>query len=231
MSLINCKECGKEISKTAKSCPHCGAKNKRSNPIAVILLSVIILLIFFYIVGKSSRSTISPTQKLATASTSVPTVQTLPGSQWSYSQEEDEMSKGTVYFAKVSSINTVNFDFPYAGEQHATLTLRYSSRHGKNVLFQIEKGQFLCPSYEECAVLVRFDDEQAVTYSGIGPSDNSTVTIFIQNYSRFLQKLLKAKRVRIAANIYQQGAPVFNFDVSGFDQNSYPCSNQPRKKP
>lgn len=28
MALIACKECGKEISKKAKSCPHCGAKNK-----------------------------------------------------------------------------------------------------------------------------------------------------------------------------------------------------------
>jgi hypothetical protein len=148
----------------------------------------------------------------------------LPGSQWSYDQDDDQMSKGTIYRAYVSSSNTVNFDSPYDGEQHATLTLRSGPRYGKDIIFQIEKGQFLCPSYEACAVLVRFDDEEAVTYSGIGPSDNSTVTIFIRNYSRFVEKMLKAKRVRIAANIYQQGAPVFDFDVSGFDQDRYKVS-------
>lgn len=28
-NLINCKDCGKEISKKAKTCPHCGAKVKK----------------------------------------------------------------------------------------------------------------------------------------------------------------------------------------------------------
>lgn len=32
MSLINCKECGKEISESAGSCPHCGFTNSCENP-------------------------------------------------------------------------------------------------------------------------------------------------------------------------------------------------------
>lgn len=33
MALIKCPECGQEISDTAKSCPHCGYKTKKSiNP-------------------------------------------------------------------------------------------------------------------------------------------------------------------------------------------------------
>lgn len=27
MALKNCKECGKEVSSSAKKCPHCGVKN------------------------------------------------------------------------------------------------------------------------------------------------------------------------------------------------------------
>jgi len=115
----------------------------------------------------------------------------------------------------------VNFDFPYSGTQHATLTLRTHPRHGKDIIFSIEKGQILCRSYEDCTVLVRFDDEPPSNYSAVGAADNSTETIFIRNYSKFVEKLLKAKRVRIAANIYQQGAPAFEFDVSGFDQGKY----------
>ncbi len=131
------------------------------------------------------------------------------------------MGKGTIYQAQVPSSNTVDFDFPYAGAQHATLTLRINPRYGKDIIFSIEKGQFLCHSHEDCTVLVRFDDEQAVNYTAAGAADNSTETIFIRNYGRFFEKMQKVKRVRIVANIYQQGAPMFEFDVSGFDQNKY----------
>lgn len=143
------------------------------------------------------------------------------GNQWVYTQNEDKMSGSTTYHAATESTNTVNFSFPYAGEQHATLYLRDSPRHGKDVIFRIEKGQILCSSYDGCGVLVRFDDGKPANYSGFGPDDNSTETVFIQNYSRFAQNMSKAKRLRISTNIYQQGAPVFEFDVSGFDQNKY----------
>ena len=85
----------------------------------------------------------------------------------------------------------------------------------------IERGQILCRSYEDCNVLVRFDDQKPVTYSGVGPADGSSESVFIRNYSKFLTSLKKAKRVRISTNIYQEGAPVFEFDVSGFDDKKY----------
>jgi hypothetical protein len=143
------------------------------------------------------------------------------GAQWAYSHEEDKMSGGTTYHAHVLSSNTVEFGFPYNGVQNAILNLRSDPKYGKDVIFRIEKGQILCNSYQDCTVLVRFDDEKPTNYSAVGAADNSTETIFIRNYSRFVEKLLKAKLVRISVNIYQQGAPVFEFDVSGFDQEKY----------
>jgi hypothetical protein len=68
---------------------------------------------------------------------------------------------------------------------------------------------------------VRFDDENPTSYSAAGSADNSTETIFIHNYSRFVEKMMRAKRVRISVNIYQEGAPVFDFDVSGFNAKKY----------
>lgn len=149
----------------------------------------------------------------------------ISNSQWSYSQFADEMSKGTRYIALVSSSNTVDFDFPYSGEQHATLKLRIDPDNAKDVIFSIEKGQILCPSYGSCTVLVRFDDGKASNYTAVGTADNSTETIFINNYSRFVENMLKAKRVRISTTIFQQGAPVFEFEVSGFDQNKFKPKN------
>ena len=49
MALIKCKECGKQISDTATSCPHCGAKNKNNNEKASTGLKIICFL--FPIIG------------------------------------------------------------------------------------------------------------------------------------------------------------------------------------
>lgn len=42
--LTTCKTCGAEISKNAKSCPHCGAKSKKGHPILIGVLAIIIFI-------------------------------------------------------------------------------------------------------------------------------------------------------------------------------------------
>ena len=46
MALKKCKECGKEVSSTAKLCPHCGAPQPKQMGIG----SVIILLFVGYVI-------------------------------------------------------------------------------------------------------------------------------------------------------------------------------------
>jgi hypothetical protein len=62
--LILCKACGKEIAKSAKSCPNCGKKNKK--PVGLVLLAIVV---FFIVIGvitnlggsdNSSNGKISP---------------------------------------------------------------------------------------------------------------------------------------------------------------------------
>lgn len=169
---------------------------------------------------KDAEMAVEEALKAIDESTATPKTYTA-SSQWSYEQESDPMSSGTIYRAMISSTNTVEFDFPYDGIQRGTLYLRDKPNQGKDVIFKIEKGQILCPSYDNCTVLVRFDDDKATNYSAVGPNDDSSETIFIRNYNKFVEKLLKANRVRISVNIYQQGSPVFEFDVNGFDQNKF----------
>lgn len=145
----------------------------------------------------------------------------VPGAQWDYSHDADPMTSKTAHYASVSSSNTVNFDSPYSGDQHASLTLRSHPRMGKNVILRIEKGQILCTSYDGCEVLVRFDDGAAQTFSAAAAADHSSETIFISNYPRFVQALAKAKRARVSFPVYQEGNPVFDFDVSGFSAKQY----------
>lgn len=227
MAIINCKECGTQISTKAESCPKCGAKQVKTSGCAKFVLIIFGIGFVFALIGNSGRDRSTPegqAQNTATSrsSTATPTPNPLEaGTQWQYSHQEDPMAKGVTYNAIVQSTNVVEFEFPYSDPQHASLALRNHPRHGKDVLFSIERGQILCRSYDECTILVRFDDNKAQSFSAVGASDNSTETIFIRNYDRFVQGMLKAKKIRISVEIYQQGSPVFEFDVSDFNISKY----------
>lgn len=145
----------------------------------------------------------------------VPVANGAQSSSWTYTTDTDSMTGGTIKFALVRSTNTVTFGFPYGGPQHATLVLRKHPRVGQDVILSIERGQFLCSSFDGCTVLVRFDGGKATTWSAAEPADHSTTTLFIRNSQTFVTKLRKAKTVRLAARFYQEGEPVFIFNVAG----------------
>lgn len=161
------------------------------------------------------------TQEVAKSTNAPATMPTKSTGDWSYRQKIDEMTSATTYLASVRSSNFVEFSSPYNGKQQASLTVRDSKRSGKDILFSIEKGQILCRSYDQCKVLVRFDNEQPIYYSAVGASDQSSTTIFLNGHERFLAKLSKAQTIRISPEIYQQGSIIFTFDVSGFDNSKF----------
>lgn len=49
--LVKCKSCGQEIAKTAKTCPHCGAKNKSGSIAGAIMIVFVLLLIIIAVSG------------------------------------------------------------------------------------------------------------------------------------------------------------------------------------
>jgi hypothetical protein len=162
----------------------------------------------------------------ATAKAKIPELQALIADEkswgdWSYTTTTDDMSGKRTNVASVQSNNTVSFDFPYQGAQHGQLMLRKHPRHGRDVVLSIEKGQLLCMSYDGCRVLVRFDDGPPQKWGASGASDGSTTSVFLDNYDRFVRQMQKAKLVRIAAEVHQEGAPVFEFNVHGFQQARY----------
>jgi TonB family protein len=55
----------------------------------------------------------------------------------------------------------------------------------------------------------------------VGPGDNSTTSIFLRNEARFIQKLRAAKVVRLQLPVYQEGEPIFEFQVGGLDYARY----------
>jgi hypothetical protein len=249
MALVKCKECGSEISNKASACPRCGAKIRRTSGCAWLVLILFGLLIIppmfsgFNAANSSPEvRTASPTAQKPSAtpnsnairvsttpqpvkSTITDPVETLSPSKepenWSYKHSDYEMSKGRIHWAFTDSTNTVNFRFPYSSPQHGTLILRIHPKSGKNVALLIEQGQLLVRSYEDSYALVRFDDGDPINFRVVGAEDHSTTEAFFRDYQGFVNKMLKAKRVRISVPVYREGSPVFEFDVSGFDTDAY----------
>lgn len=141
--------------------------------------------------------------------------------KWSYRSDVDPMTSRTSRYASIQSENEVSFGFPYEGAQRATLLIRDHASYGRDVILQIREGQFLCTSYDPCRVRVRFDEGEARTWTAVSPADNSTTSIFLQNYDSFVRQLQASKVVRVQASFYQEGSPVFEFHVGGFDNERY----------
>ncbi len=136
------------------------------------------------------------------------------GLSWRYDEYKDKMGGGAVQRAYVRSINEIDLDFPYSGSQRAELTLRKHPRYGRDVIFEVKKGQVLC-QFGGCSVLVRFDDRKAAKYRADWPADHDSTTLFIGNYKRFVSRAKKAKRIYIEVIFYQQGTRVFEFNSAG----------------
>jgi hypothetical protein len=68
---------------------------------------------------------------------------------------------------------------------------------------------------------VRFDERPPVRWSASGSADNDTTVIFLNNEAAFLQRLRGAKVLRIGVPVYQEGEPIFEFQVGGFNNSRY----------
>lgn len=49
--MRECKACKQQIAKSAKTCPHCGAKNKRVSPVLIGLIVFIVLIAAISVAG------------------------------------------------------------------------------------------------------------------------------------------------------------------------------------
>lgn len=238
-ALTKCKDCGHQISKSAKACPGCGAKIRRTSLFTWVVAVILGLIFLGTIIGGPDKekggnedaskaateearlAVLTPEQRAMeekrvadeAAAQEELNAQNI-GLRWSYDNFDDKMGRGTIRTASVKSLNEVKFDFPYQGAQRAKLQLRVHPKYGKDVMLEIEKGQFLCSSYDGCNVSVRFDQGKPQTYAASEPEDNSTNLLFIDNYVRFLAKAQKSKKVFIEAKFYQEGTRVFEFDIS-----------------
>ena len=136
------------------------------------------------------------------------------GSQWSYNESQDEMRSAKTRYALVTSDNSVDFSFPYAGGSTLTLQLRQRPQDGFQILLSISSGQFLCNSFSNSTITVKFDDGPLRKFGCSDTSDGDSTVIFVESPKTFLKGLRKAKKTTIEADFFQEGSRQFTFDTA-----------------
>lgn len=132
---------------------------------------------------------------------------------WKYSEELDQMTSKATKHATLASTNSLSLGFPYRGENYGVLQIRQHPKYGLDVIVSVQKGQVLCRSYDGCSVSVRFDDQAPVVFSGVGPADHGSTSVFLRPELRFISLAKKAKRVLVQLSFYQSGEQVLSFET------------------
>lgn len=113
MALLKCKDCGNEISKKAKSCPHCGSPQGEKQYSLGKLLIIIIFCTFIYSLI-SDNSSKGPS-KASSYQESYSTEKIKPPEPaWITSTSKDEMTgKFSAYAHSPETQSSKKMDFPY----------------------------------------------------------------------------------------------------------------------
>jgi hypothetical protein len=232
--LATCQTCDRLYAKTYAACPHCswsnraaGYKGARAGAwIGIGLVGLFVLGLVATVLALSATPP-STAESAAGDTASAPPqpivppppkpVQSAqaaqPESKWVYRTTTDEMRGTTSKFASIESENWLSFGFPYSGGA-ARLLIRQRPQDGLSVILTVQ-GQFLCNSFSNDTVAVKFDDGPIRLFGCSEPTDGSTGQLFINSERSFVERLKKSKKLVIEAQFYQEGPKQMTFDVSG----------------
>lgn len=104
--IVNCKACGQQIANSAKTCPHCGAKNKK--PVGCLVI-VGLLLIFVFIGIPNGEDTPIPTETPISNNTPATTPASKPAS------EDDKATFGEKNALRSANHYLQTMPFSYSG--------------------------------------------------------------------------------------------------------------------
>ena len=135
---------------------------------------------------------------------------------WTYLEIPDRMRGTKGRMASLRSLNNLNFKFPYNGGSFGEIIVRYSERAGMDVILNITKGQFVCPSSSRKTVDIKFDDEPVQQFDCDKASDGTTDIIFIRSPIIFVE-LKFSHHVTIETEFFQEGRRQLEFNTQGLE--------------
>ena len=214
MALVKCKECGEQVSTSAKSCPKCGAKvPKRTSAVTWVAL-VFVLLVAYEIAqnsGQTPSSGNSPQPRPASESSYVP-----PKPQWQTSTSVDQMTgKRQVYATSPTVGPTTRMKFPYgdvkawlgAGCDGKTEWAFIGFTSSPN-LSDTETGD----GYNTINTRLKWNDAvQRVTLT----QKWGARFVFFQNDRLTISKMASSSAALLELGWYGQGSVYFSFPLDG----------------
>ena len=135
-------------------------------------------------------------------------------SNWNYSNDEDKMSGEQQYFSSTTSINKIDFEFPYDGGSTFRLIIRNMGR-GNEVLMIVSNGQFLTSITSSEKARIKLDGGSVLNYNFRSSNDGSVDVIFFNSSNKLISALKTSKKIMIEVPFYQAGRQIIYFDVEG----------------
>jgi RNA polymerase subunit RPABC4/transcription elongation factor Spt4 len=114
MALVKCKECGEQVSTSAKACPKCGAKPPKKTSVLTWIVLVIVIFVVYsaFQSSTSTKPSSSPVQSTSTTVVSEAPRPIVP--QWDVSTSTDKMTGQHQMFATSPTATPMErLDFPY----------------------------------------------------------------------------------------------------------------------
>ena len=137
---------------------------------------------------------------------------------WIYTDKVDNITESRTRVAQIESSSTLEFDFPYQGEQRAILLM---GKMGDEFLvnIKVKKGQFTCIT--GCSIDTKFSNIPFYVEKANFSEDYSSDTLVLVNSRIFIENALENDEVIVEAVFYREGAQEITFDLSGLDKTFF----------
>lgn len=221
--LSNCKECGGQVGRSAKACPHCGAKVKKKMGVLSWLFIIFVILPVAWQIGtgtddhdnnianSTSRSSAETVAKVPKTEAEI-----VPKSQWRQRSYVDQMTDQSVYVVSLRSKNSVDFRFPYKMPGGSHLHLNFRENAGNiDAYLRIDKGQMLC-GVSDCTFSLRVGDGVVQTWTGLRSSTHDNDMMFVRDARQLEEIVKRSDKIRIGIEFYQSGTNAFDFEVGDY---------------
>lgn len=216
MAVSSCKDCGGQVSGTAKVCPHCGAKVKKKVGVLGWLFALAVVGPFAYSVGTDMGKAPPPVQVQAPALAVADLGAKPESAAWAIHEYTEAMTDKKAKVLQIRSKNVEHFEFPYSTPAGSGLTLSFR-RIGTSLdaFFVIDKGQMLCHR-SSCRFSLRVGDGKVQQWTGLPSSTHEKDMMFVRDAAQLEAIAKKGGSIRVGIDFYKAGTRAFEFDLTGY---------------
>lgn len=222
MALIKCKECGVDVSTSAKACPKCGAKPPRKTSV----LTWIMIALFVGVVYGMVKASLSPasTSSASRASGSVPATAEAPQAQaapptppqWENTTSVDKMTGAKEFYATSPITRASEPMSPPYGDVRAWLGVGCNQKRewafvGFSTAPNLTDTQTKS-GYSEISTRLKWDD--SVQSVQLTQEWGSKFLGFDESHQA-ISRMTSAKTALLELAWYGQNHPDFNFPMDG----------------